>query len=224
MLECHQIQSLAIAEANHLDSIASGGKVSDELMNAIIHLEMELLRWTGSFSAWISSQKNFVKALNRWLVLCLHYEPEETADGIPPYSPGRIGAPPVFVIFNCWSQALDMVSEKEILEIMLSSVASIRQLWQQNNVELRQKMIFNRDMERLFKMREREERVISKEVESLKVSSNQSTEPRSLQSSLRQLFQSMEDFTTNAMKAYVDIHGRAVEEKAGIDKTKGSRV
>lgn len=224
MLECHQIQSQAIAEASHLDSIASGGKVSDELMNAIMHLEMELLRWTGNFCAWINSQKNFVKALNSWLVLCLHYEPEVTADGIPPYSPGRIGAPPVFVIFNCWSQALDMVSEKEIVEAMLSSAAIIKQLWQQNDMELRQKMISNRDMERLFKMREREAKVISKEVGALEVSVSQSSEPRSLHSSLRQLFQSMKDFSTSAMKAYEDIHARAVEEKAGIDKTKGSQA
>lgn len=35
-----------------------------------------------------------------------------------PFSPGRIGAPPVFVICNQWSQALDRVSEKEVLDSM----------------------------------------------------------------------------------------------------------
>ncbi|KAH0456723.1 hypothetical protein IEQ34_014630 [Dendrobium chrysotoxum] len=224
MLECHQIQNRAIAEASHLDSIASRGKVSDELMNAIMHLEMELMRWIGNFSAWINSQKNFVKALNSWLVLCLHYEPEVTADGIPPYSPGRIGAPPVFVIFNCWSQALDRISDKEIVFAMQSSAASIKQLWQQNDMELHQKMISNRDMERLFKMREREVQVINKELDALNVSLNQSAEPSSLQSALRQLFQSMENFATDTMKAYEDLHARAVESKAVTEEAKTSQM
>ncbi|KAL0913994.1 hypothetical protein M5K25_017489 [Dendrobium thyrsiflorum] len=194
MLECHQIQSQAIAEASHLDSIASRGK------------------------------KNFVKALNSWLVLCLHYEPEVTADGIPPYSPGRIGAPPVFVIFNCWSQALDRVSDKEIVFAMQSSAASIKQLWQQNDMELRQKMIYNRDMERQFKMREREVQVINKELDALNVSLDQSAEPSSLQSALRQLFQSMENFATDTMKVYEDLHALAVEPKAVTEEAKTSQM
>ncbi|XP_020574192.1 uncharacterized protein LOC110020434 [Phalaenopsis equestris] len=214
MLECHQTQSQAITEVIHLVSIASRENFSDELTNAIMHLEMELLRWMGSFSSWINSQKNFVKSLNSWLVLCLHYEPEVTADGIPPYSPGRIGAPPIFVIFNRWHQALDRVSDKEVVEAMLSSAASIKQLWLQNDIDLRQKLIAKKDMERLFKMREREARAISTEVEPLVVSS----EPSNLQSSLRQIFQSMANFATNAMKAYEDIRMAAAE------KTKGSQA
>ncbi|KAH0448541.1 hypothetical protein IEQ34_022341 [Dendrobium chrysotoxum] len=233
MLGSHQIQRQATSEATHLDTIASGGKLSDSHVNAVMQLELELLRWIRNFSAWIDSQKNFVKSLNGWLVLCLRYEPEVTADGIPPYSPGRIGAPPAFVIFNCWSQALDRVSEKEVLDAMKIFASNLSQLWQPYDMELRQKMIANREMEKLHKMREREAHVINKELGALNrklaVTStaqndlplSQPSEPGSLQSSLRHVFEAMESFSTNLMKAYEDIHARAEEEK--LEEVKGSQ-
>ncbi|PKU86636.1 uncharacterized protein LOC110102167 [Dendrobium catenatum] len=233
MLGFHQIQRQATCEATHLDTIASGGKLSDSHVNAVMHLELELLRWIRNFSAWIDSQKNFVKSMNGWLVLCLRYEPEVTADGIPPYSPGRIGAPPVFVIFNCWSQVLDRVSEKEVLDAMKIFASNLSQLWQPYDMELRQKMIANREMEKLHKMREREAQVINKELGALnrklavtstaqnELPLSQQSEPGSLQSSLRHVFEAMESFSTNLMKAYEDIHARAEEEKS--EEVKGSQ-
>ncbi|KAI0489045.1 hypothetical protein KFK09_028886 [Dendrobium nobile] len=233
MLGFHQIQRQATSEATHLDTIASGGKLSDSHVNAVMHLELELLRWIRNFSAWIDSQKNFVKSMNGWLVLCLRYEPEVTADGIPPYSPGRIGAPPVFVIFNCWSQVLDRVSEKEVLDAMKIFASNLSQLWRPYDMELRQKMIANREMEKLHKMREREAQVINKELGALnrklavtstaqnELPLSQPSEPGSLQSSLRHVFEAMESFSTNLMKAYEDIHARAEEEKS--EEVKGSQ-
>lgn len=227
MLECHQIQSQAMSQANYLDSIASVGKLSDSHLNAIMQLELELLRWIGNFSTWINLQKNFVKSLNGWLVLCLRYEPEITADGIPPYSPGRIGAPPAFVIFNCWSQSLDRISEKEVLHAVQIFAFSLKQIWQQNDAELGQKMITDKEVERLHKKKEREAQVINKELETLNrklvVTSaqddlplSQQVEPGSLQSALRQVFDAMESFTADSVKAYEDIHARSEEEKAAV--------
>lgn len=233
MLGCHQIQYQAISQASHLDSISSGGRLSDSLWTAIKQLELELLRWIVSFSAWITSQKSFVKSLNSWLVLCLNYEPEETADGIPPYSPGRIGAPPAFVIFNCWSQALDRVSEKEVLDAMKTFAANLNQLWQPYDTELRQKVVANREAERSHKTKEREAQVINKELEALNrklvveaaaaqndLPLSRPSEPGGLQSALRRVFEAMEGFSTNLMKAYEDVHVRADEEKS---KVKGSQ-
>ncbi|KAK8916270.1 hypothetical protein KSP39_PZI022761 [Platanthera zijinensis] len=227
MLECHQIQCQAISEANFLDSIASGGQLSDSHVNAIMQLELELLGWMGNFASWIYLQKSFVKSLNGWLVLCLHYEPEVTADGVPPYSPGRIGAPPAFVIFNCWFQSLDRVSEKDVLHAMKSFASRVKQIWQQNDIELRQKMIVNREVERLQKKREREAQVINKELEALNrklditslqdsLLPSQPAEPGSLRSSLKQVLEALESFTTNSLKAYEDVRARAEEEKAAI--------
>lgn len=222
MVGFHQIQSQAISEASYLDSITSEGRLSDSHLNAVMQLEIELLKWTGNLSSWINSQKNLVKSLNGWLVLCLHYEPEVTADGIPPYSPGRLGAPPAFVIFNCWSQALDRVSEKDVLDAIKTLASNLNQLWQPYEMELRQNM----------KMRDREAQVANKDLEALNrklvitsaqngLSLSQPAEPGSLQSALRHVFEAMESFSTNLMKAYEDIHARAEEDKA--EKVKASQ-
>ncbi|KAG0498816.1 hypothetical protein HPP92_003507 [Vanilla planifolia] len=227
MFECHQIQVQAISEANYLDSIASGAKLSDAHANAMLQLELHLLRWMGNFSSWINLQRNFVKSLNGWLVLCLHYEPEVTADGTPPYSPGRIGAPPLFLIFNSWSQALDRISEKEVLDAMQAFALSLQLLWQQNDVELRQKMILDGETDRLQKTREREAQLLSREMNALNkklvVTStlvdlplSQPAKTNSLQSSLKQVFEAMENFTFKSLKACEDLRARAEQEKASM--------
>ncbi|XP_020580034.1 uncharacterized protein LOC110024414 [Phalaenopsis equestris] len=229
LLGCHQIQYQAISESSYIDSLTSGGRLSDSHVSAVMQLELELLKWIANFSAWINLQKNFVKSLNSWLVLCLRYEPEVTADGIPPYSPGRIGAPPAFVIFNSWSQALDRVSENEVLAAMKSFASNVNQLWRPYDIELRQKMAANREMEKLHKMREREAQVIEGLNRKLVVNSavhddrplSHLSEPGSLQSSLKHVFEAMESFSTNLMKAYEDIHARAEEEK--LEEVKGSQ-
>ncbi|PKA47767.1 hypothetical protein AXF42_Ash014544 [Apostasia shenzhenica] len=227
MLECHQIQCQAVSEAHYLDAVASGARHSDARMNAIMHLELELLRWIGNFSSWINLQKNFVKALNSWLILCLHYEPEETADGIPPYSPGRIGAPPVFVIFNCWYQALERIPEKEVLESMQLFAAKVRQIWHQNGNNVQQNIIVDRETDKLQKMREREAQIISKEVELLNkklviASGGDHLASDSLHSALGQVLLALENFSSSCMKAYVDLHARCEEEKAAMEEAKGS--
>ncbi|OIW16463.1 hypothetical protein TanjilG_19179 [Lupinus angustifolius] len=91
MLECHHCQCEAIKEARILGSVGSRKKGGDSHLMATKQLEQELINWTFQFSSWISAQKGYVRALNNWLLKCLMYEPEETPDGIVPFSPGRIG-------------------------------------------------------------------------------------------------------------------------------------
>lgn len=232
LLECHRIQCQAISEAKGLDSIASGGKLNDTQLSAMVDLELELLRWTGNFASWINAQKKYVKALNGWLVLCLHYEPEVTADGVPPYSPGRIGAPPVFVICNSWSQALDRLSEMEVINAMQAVATNLRLLWEQHSVDPRQKTMPNGDMDRLVRDREREAQVVLREVDSLNkkivlVSGqnelpNYSAGASSLHLGLKQIFEAMENFTANSFKAYEELHMRSEEEKVASEHAKSS--
>ncbi|ONK72852.1 uncharacterized protein A4U43_C04F24040 [Asparagus officinalis] len=229
-LECHRIQCQAISKAKGLDSIANGGKLDDVQLRAMMDLELEVLRLTGNFASWISSQKNYVRALNGWLVLCLHYEPEVTADGVPPYSPGRIGAPPVFVICNSWSQAVDRISEMEVINAMKAFAARLRHLWEQNSVDPKQRMMPNGDMERSIRAREREVQIVNKEVDALNkklalVSGqselpNYSSEENSQQLGLKQIFEALENFAANSFKAYEELHIRSEEEKVAWENTK----
>ena len=230
MLECHSIQCQAIREARGLGSFGSGKKLGDAHLEATLQFGRELIDWTFRFSTWISAQKGYVKALNNWLVKCLHYEPEETPDGIVPFSPGRLGAPPVFVICHQWSQAMDSISEKAVVDSMRVFSMSVIQIWEQDKHEMRQRMMSNKDLERKVRNMDKEDQKMQKEIQafdkkmvlvsgqnnSLSVSGHivyqSDTSNASLQASLQRIFEAMEKFTANSMKAYEELLQRSEEE------------
>lgn len=231
MLECHRTQCRALSEAKNLDSLVSGGKISDAHVEVTKQLELELLEWIASFSTWIYAQKSYVKALNGWLIKGLRYVPEVTPDGIAPFSPGRLGAPPVFVICNQWAQTVERISENEVIDAMRAFASNVLQLWEKHNFEQRQMLMANKDMERTLRIMEREEQEMRKTVENqnkkLVVVSGQSiltvsehTEAGSMQSNLRQIFEAMENFSASTLKAYEELHIRAEEERSARENEK----
>ncbi|CAO2195954.1 unnamed protein product [Urochloa humidicola] len=118
VLECHEKQLLAIRDSKIHQLKAMTISQSGVASEASRELERELTKWYRCFNEWISTQRSCVEALNGWLKKWLP-EPEapeeDTADGVPPFSPGRIGAPPVFIISNDWFQAIEMVSKTDAL-------------------------------------------------------------------------------------------------------------
>ncbi|CAK9177905.1 unnamed protein product [Ilex paraguariensis] len=234
MLECHRRQCHAIAEAKRLDAIASRKHFTDAHLEATLQLEHELLNWTLSYSCWVGAQKGFVRALNNWLLKCLLYVPEVTPDGIVPFSPGRIGAPPVFVICNQWSQALERISEKEVVDSLRDFASSVLQLWERDKLEMRQRMMMHKDLERKVKELEREDQKIQKEIQALDkrmvlvsgdgsglsvtgqvVYQSDTSKNSSLQVSLQHIFEAMERFTANNFKAYEELLQRIEEDRLG---------
>ncbi|XP_043713607.1 protein ALTERED PHOSPHATE STARVATION RESPONSE 1-like [Telopea speciosissima] len=219
MLECHQNQCQAITEAKSLDAIISSRKFSAAHLEAAMQLEHEVLNWISNFSSWIGAQKGYITALNNWLLKCIYDEPEETPDGKPPFSPGRIGAPPVFVICNQWSQAMERISEKEVVDAMLAFAVGLR-----HNIDLLQTMTTG-DVERKVKGLEREEQKMQKAIQALDkkidmvsgqgtgvlVHQRDMSNISSLQSGLKQIFDAMERFTANSMQAYEELHVRIEE-------------
>lgn len=231
MLECHHSQCEAVREARILGSVGSRKKSGDGHLPATKQLEQDLINWTFQFSGWISAQKGYVRALNNWLLKCLLYEPEETPDGIVPFSPGRIGAPQIFVICNQWSQALDRISEKEVVESMHVFSMSVLQIWEQDKLELHRQMIQNKDLERKVKNMDRDDQKLQKQIQALErkmvlasgegkglsVSENiiyQSDKSSSLQASLQRIFEAMERFTDESVRAYEELLQRSDEESA----------
>ncbi|CAN8327722.1 unnamed protein product [Cochlearia groenlandica] len=230
MLECHQSQCQAIREARGLGPIRASKKLGDEHLEATSLLGHELINWILGFSSWVNAQRGYVKELNKWLMKCLLYEPEETADGIVPFSPGRMGAPPIFVICNQWSQAMDRISEKEVIEAMRSFTTCVLQLWEQDGLETT--MVGHADSDKRVRNMDREEQRIHREIHalekkmvlvapgdgnnSLSVSGNvvyqSDTSNDSLQGSLQRIFEAMERFTAESMRAYDDLLVRAEEE------------
>uniref|UniRef100_A0A0D9W877 DUF632 domain-containing protein n=1 Tax=Leersia perrieri TaxID=77586 RepID=A0A0D9W877_9ORYZ len=220
-LHSYHTQFQVISEAKNLASVVSGGNGSDLAME----LELELIKWIINFSSWVSAHRNFVKALNGWLALCLNYETGETSYGNPPYSPGRIGAPLVFIICNRWSQAMDQISEKDVINAMQALVSSVQHLWeQQNHEEGEQRLIAIRERERWMKMLEKRKLEIKKEADELNkklaiILNRQNLHQRpmmqtyeahcveasSLHINLRLVLQALENFSANSLQAFQEI-------------------
>ncbi|KAL6492892.1 hypothetical protein OROGR_032651 [Orobanche gracilis] len=140
MLKCHQKQFQAVMESKMRRLKANTSLQSDSTSRATTELERELRAWCQRFNEWIGFQKSYVESLNGWLLHCLQYEHEETPDGPVPYSPGRLGAPPIFIICNDWHQAMEAISEARVANAMNAFAASLHQLWEKQVEEGRQRL------------------------------------------------------------------------------------
>ncbi|GJN16660.1 hypothetical protein PR202_gb03673 [Eleusine coracana subsp. coracana] len=140
VLACHEKQLLAIQESKIHQLKAMTISQSSVASTASQDLERELTKWYRCFNKWISSQRSYVEALNGWLRKWMTEVQEEvTADGVPPFSPGRLGCPPAFVISNDWFQAIDRVSKSEVLKAMDHFSKIVREFKKSQEDEQRQK-------------------------------------------------------------------------------------
>ncbi|KAF4386251.1 hypothetical protein G4B88_003468 [Cannabis sativa] len=139
MFKCHQKQFQAIMESK-MRSLRVHATRRETGLKATVELEMELLNWCNCFNNWVTMQKSYVESLNGWLLRCLLHEPEETADGIAPFSPSRMGAPAIFVICNDWFQAMERISEQKVSKAMNEFAGTLRQLWERQDEEQRQRI------------------------------------------------------------------------------------
>ncbi|XP_030450329.2 protein ALTERED PHOSPHATE STARVATION RESPONSE 1-like isoform X1 [Syzygium oleosum] len=231
LLECHRNQCQAMKEAQSFGPIGSARKLGDASPETLLQFQRELVNWANRFTSWVTAQKEYVRALNNWLLKCLLYEPEETADGVVPFSPGRIGAPPIFVICHQWSQAMDRISEKEVVTAMFGFTSSVFQLRERDKLEMRQRMMANKDLERVVRDLDREDQKIHKEIQALekKISRNSGhgdipsltgqlvyqsdvSSSNNFQANLQRVFEAMERYTADSMQAYEELMQRSEEE------------
>ncbi|KAL9670530.1 hypothetical protein QQ045_008083 [Rhodiola kirilowii] len=240
MVECHHNQLLAIGEANDLDAVAAHKKPSHSNLETMNRLVQELCAWTFGFSSWVSTQRKFIKSLNCWLLKCLLYEPEETPDGPAPFSPGRIGAPSIFVICHQWSQAFDRISEKEVISSMRGLTLCVRQFWEQDKSMLRQSMDATKALESKVRELDREDQRMQKEMQALdkrlvvvsgapgllslsdQAVYQSDTSKASFKTSMQLVFDSMERFTASSMKEYEELLQRIEEDRLGQQSARDS--
>ncbi|KAF7829819.1 nitrate regulatory gene2 protein [Senna tora] len=140
MLKCHQKQFQAIMESKTRSLKMNTALQRDAGLKATLELEMELLNWCTQFNNWVKTQKSYVENLNEWLMRCLLREREETADGVVPFSPSRIGAPQVFIICNDWYQAMTRISERGVADAMHEFAQKLHELWERQDDEQRQRI------------------------------------------------------------------------------------
>ncbi|KAK8623243.1 hypothetical protein V6N13_118131 [Hibiscus sabdariffa] len=238
MLECHSCQCQKFMEAKCFDFIALNEKLNDAHLEVAMRLKLELQNWSLSFSTWIEAQRGFVKALNGWLRRCIIYEPEETADSVSPLSPGRGGAPLVFVILNKWSEAMDKdkLAEKEVAEAVLGLVLNVNRVVEQHTADMQQRIIADKDLERKVKTLEKEGQRMQKLMQARAKKMARLTReesdvllPRdttqrsdnmdasSLPYGLKQICMAMEKLAIHSRQAYEELHN-CIEENEGSSR------
>ncbi|RLN05136.1 hypothetical protein C2845_PM13G25170 [Panicum miliaceum] len=106
MSECHQMQWHALSHAKNMDSIMAPEGFNEDHIDLFKNLELQLLDMTANLAQWLNAQKSYAGYFNEWLKKGIEYEPEVTDDRVPPFSPGRLGAPPIFTIYNNWAVSM----------------------------------------------------------------------------------------------------------------------
>ncbi|KAF8753091.1 hypothetical protein HU200_011745 [Digitaria exilis] len=127
MSECHHMQCHVFSHAKNYLDVASA-TFSEDLIYLIKKLEHQLLDMAKHFSGWFNVQKKYATFLNEWLRTGIEYEPEVTDDGVAPFSPRRLGAPPIFSIYNNWAISIGRISDAEVvgtLQALAFNVQSI---------------------------------------------------------------------------------------------------
>ncbi|CAO2207540.1 unnamed protein product [Urochloa humidicola] len=130
MLECHQMQCHVLSYAKDIDSTVAAARFNRDDVDLIKHLEVQFLDLTANLARWFIAQKSYAIYLNEWLKKGIEYMPEVTDDGVPPFSPGRLGAPPIFSIYNNWAVSIGRISEAEMVGAMhalASNVVGLRE-------------------------------------------------------------------------------------------------
>lgn len=159
MLDCHRKQFQAIAESKIHNLTARNRNQRNSIVKSTMELEAELLNWSSCFRNWITTQKTYIEALNGWLMKWLLQEQEETPDGVAPFSPGRIGAPAIFIVSNDWYHAVERISEVGVTTAMQIFADTVRKLWETQDEEQRQKLkaeYLSRDFSRRLRSLQKE--------------------------------------------------------------------
>ena len=204
-MECHKSQWEAVVESTNLDAVASGGDLAWEL-------EFTFLRWIEQFRLWFKTQKDFARALNSWLFMIIgEKEPEITADGAAPFSPGRVGAPPVFVVCNQWAQAMERTSDVDVVEAMRAFTSSVFQVWRQRRridnpaVAEKQEKTINRALEALDQKLAYVENQRGVRIYREIHQPRQHLEAHSLHEGLQHVFETIERLAGSSLKVYEDL-------------------
>jgi hypothetical protein len=185
----------------------------------------------------VNAERNFAKALNGWMALCVNQEPDGACNGVSSYSPGKMGAPLVFVTSNKWSQAMDRISEKDVVSAMQALVSSVRHLWEQQRLEQREQITAVRERDKWMKILESKTQDINKEADELNkklalVPSRQSLHvPRTVQIyeasnlhiNLSLVLQALESFAFSSLQAFQEVLKCAEETRLPRDNVRRRR-
>ncbi|KAI3785347.1 hypothetical protein L1987_44463 [Smallanthus sonchifolius] len=213
IVKCHRKQFEAIMESRSRTLRANTSLERDSSMRTTLELEAGLVTWAQHFTNWINAQKSYVDSLNGWLQQCIDHKPEVTIDGEIPYSPGRLGAPPIFIICNDWHREIKNVSQERVSKAMRNFAFNLRQLLERQD-DIQRLMLKREYLTKDFvrkgqnlgpdkthgSMVPSEDRVSLDYKEAMKLVGNGGSS--SLQGGVIPIFKALESFTCDALKAH----------------------
>ncbi|KAI3450104.1 hypothetical protein Pfo_006769 [Paulownia fortunei] len=116
MLECHKLQ-FHIISISHTPGTAKITVQSDSRRQITIHLGNELSSLVSSFTKWISAQKLYVEAIEKWLLKCVSLPQNRSKRNKrikPP--PIRNLGPPIYMICGAWLEMIDKLPSKRVID------------------------------------------------------------------------------------------------------------
>ncbi|KAL4559202.1 hypothetical protein LXL04_031336 [Taraxacum kok-saghyz] len=135
--KCHRKQFQAVDASKTWSLKANISRRSDNATHVLI---IGVLNWCKHFEDWINAQKSFVNSLNAWLQECIDHKSVVTIDGNIPFSPGHIGAPPIFIISNDWHAGVNRVKDHHVSTALRVFVSDLKQLLEKRDDEQRQRL------------------------------------------------------------------------------------
>lgn len=125
MFNCHKLQL-------HIISVAyTPGQIkisihSDSRRQIVIYLENELSSLSSSFTKWISAQKTYVEAINKWLDKCVllshKYSKKKKRIQHPPLWKS---GPPIYATCGVWLDMLNKLPTEAVADSVKSLAAEI---------------------------------------------------------------------------------------------------
>lgn len=136
MLECHHAQYITISLAYHSKSstVTSQGDTRRQIMAQLLE---EIECFGLSFANWINSLTSYVEALNGWLQNCI-MQPQERSKSRRPFSPRRVLAPPIFVLFRDWAAGIRGLPSTELTDAIRTFLSDLRHLMEQQAIAQKQ--------------------------------------------------------------------------------------
>ncbi|KAI3461211.1 hypothetical protein Pfo_017874 [Paulownia fortunei] len=127
MLECHKLQ-FSIISISQTPGRTKIKTQSDSQRQITIHLGYELSSLLSSFTKWISAQKIYVEAINKWLFKCvsLPQNPSKRNKRMKP-PPIRNCGPPIYMICGSWLEMIDELPSKGVANSIKELAAEVAQ-------------------------------------------------------------------------------------------------
>ncbi|XP_057782135.1 protein ALTERED PHOSPHATE STARVATION RESPONSE 1-like [Salvia miltiorrhiza] len=128
MMECHKLQLLIIS-ISHAPGSTRLKMQSDSQRQITIHLGYRLSSLSSSFTKWISAQKIYVEAIDKWLFKCVSLtqkKPSKRNRRSRPPSMRHCG-PPIYMICGVWLEMIDGLPSKGVADSIKELAAEVAQ-------------------------------------------------------------------------------------------------